>query len=345
VIANYVFGGISQDAFACAEGRLHEWRVSLLSPDQVVALDDPTLLRRLVDEYDLRPAPAEYYGEADLDAVLAGYARSGLEGRTVYFPCAAIRCIRRLADLTTSSTLLLSADRGQIHEDAVGEPGPPQRAVHGSFSLAVDYHAIAEYVRRRGGQVLQTSRRAPHLTIASFVLGERAAQHAETRLAFEQAIDRAGPDDLFSLRRGLEERHAQLGLESLVALIRLSHGDPQLVSECIPALRSLLGAASASTKRELARAVASAWENHYAIGEERDPTLEFARLLYDLDDAAAALELFRAWGRLRGDDAETHWNIGVCLFALGRHEEASRCFAAAASLEPGFRPAPSNRAR
>src|SRR5258708_359400 len=107
--------------------------------------------------YDHRPASFDYYEEPDLHHILLAYANLP-NGATVLFPSAALRCLRRLADLASGKLLLLSGDRGEIHADAVGEPERLGMAIHGSFSVGVNYHAIAEYVLEARGQVMK----APH---------------------------------------------------------------------------------------------------------------------------------------------------------------------------------------
>ncbi len=141
-----------------------------------------------------RPAPLDYYGEAALDAVLRGYA-ARLDGATVLFPCAAMRCVTRLAELAGGRLVLLSADRGQSREERIACGEHVALTVHGSFSVDVNYHAIGEIVARRGGQTLRPAHPHHHLCPTAFLLGEHVSGYAETQLAYEEHIERAGPDD------------------------------------------------------------------------------------------------------------------------------------------------------
>jgi hypothetical protein len=65
------------------------------------------------------------------------------------------------------------------------------------------YHALGAYAERRGGLALATPGRHAHLLTVAILLGAHPSGYAETRAAYEGAFARVGPDDFFSLRRGI----------------------------------------------------------------------------------------------------------------------------------------------
>jgi Putative S-adenosyl-L-methionine-dependent methyltransferase len=335
VIANYVFDGIPHDVFAFRGGELHEGLVTVRGPGAPGDPLDPDRLARIQIDYAYRPAPLDYYGDPELDALLRDYA-ARFDGSTVLFPVASIRCLQHLAALAGGPFLLLSGDKGHLHDDALRGAEGPLMAIHGSFSFSVNYHALGAWARRRGGQALVASHHHEHLGVTALLLGEHPTQHAETRLAYAEAVERAGPDELFTLRRSAHEHYGSLGLPALVALIRLCHDDPRIVRDCLPALWDLVADAPEPARRDLAELVGRVWENYYHIGEARDLPFELATLLYALGEHAGSLGLFEASLRLYGDDPRTRWNMGLCHAGLGRSEEAARCFAEATAA--GFVP-------
>ena len=337
VIANYVLDGLSQDAFSCEGGLLHEWLVSLSARAPVTDLDDPELLARLEVVYRRQPAPPDYYGEPVLDAVLRGYERT-MEGRTVFFPHAAIRCLARLSEIGEDGLFLLSGDRGSIDPEAVGTPGEPSFSLHGSFSTDVDYHAVAAYVRGRGGVVLEPGHRSANLGTFGFLLGPEGVSHRETTLAFDQAISRGGPDDFYTARVGVQDHYDALDLEQLLAMIRLSQHDPRILRDCLPSLVARAAGAGEGQRRGVTRAAARVWENDYFIGEEQDLAFDLAHLCHAFGAWREALPFLAASVRRFGARASTSWNLGLCHYALGETEDALRCFAEAARLQPGFSP-------
>ncbi len=335
VIANYVFDGIPQDAFAFHGGVLHECLVTLRGPAPTAAGDDdPDRIGQLAVEYTQREASFDYYADPELDDLLRDYAK-GHDG-PLLFPFTALRCVRRLADLAGGRLLLLSGDKGGTREDEVRAPGQLGLAIHGSFSMLVNYHALGAHVRRRGGQVLTTPYRHAHLSISAFLLGEHPSGYAETRFAYEEAFARGGPDEIFSLRRAMHERLEGLGLEPLVALLRVTRYDPRVLRDCLPALWERLEDATGAARADLVDLIRQVWENYFHIGEDRDLAFDFALFLHALGAQDAALELFEASLRLHGDDPRTRWNMGLCHLAEGRVEQATRCFATATA--EGFVP-------
>ena len=129
VFANYFFDSIPQDAFVIESGTLQERLVSVGTSRQEPDPDDPALLSRVHLEYEHRRVSGDgYYGEPDLDRVLEEYERR-LPDAVLLFPCAALRCIRRLAAIAGGRLLLLSADKGyHREEDLLGreEPARPE---------------------------------------------------------------------------------------------------------------------------------------------------------------------------------------------------------------------------
>jgi tetratricopeptide (TPR) repeat protein len=338
VIANYVFDGISQDAFSFAEGELRECLVSLTSEEPVDDVAAPGLVGRLAASYEHRPASFDYYEEPAFNDILRSYG-SHADGATILFPSAALRCLLRLSDLAGGRLLLLSGDRGEIHADALGEPECLGMAIHGGgFSVPVNYHAIAEYVLAAGGHVMKAPHRHTHLNVSAFVLGEHPFAWAETRLAYRGAFERGGPDDFFSLRRGILDHSDPLELHQTLSLVRSSRWDPRVLVDVLPSLWQQLGDATEPARRELRRTVERVWASYYHIGEDLDLAFELGLFLYALGAPAEAMAMFAESARLYGEDARARWNVGLCHYALGCVDEAARCFVEAARLDPGFKP-------
>jgi tetratricopeptide (TPR) repeat protein len=332
VIANYVFSGLRHDAFAVRAGRLHEClAATTLSPHAVAA--DAALAWRVGARVT---AP---YAEDDFDAILRDYARTSAAGRLL-FPIGALRCLDRLAALARQNLLILAADRGTTEAaDAVIRAADLALARHGAVSFPVNFHAVGTWVTRRGGRALRPLHRHRHVHVAAFLLGAKGRAWPATRVAFEQAVARGGPDALYALRRGLSAVGGELPPPELLALMRRCGHDPRVAAECVRPLWPHLAGAAAPLRRKIREAVLAVWPNYYHLGETYDLPFDLALLLYEVRAYAGAQALFEASARLYGDDASTRWNLGLCHVALGKPAEARASFGRAQTLAPDLHPA------
>lgn len=335
VIANYVFDSIPQDAFTIRGGELHESLISVRSGAPSIDPDAPAPFEGLDIRHSQRPVGLDYYPEPELNDVLREYVERA-EDATLLFPSAALRCVHRLAGLSSGQLLLISGDRDEREEAFRRAPGDGAMASHGSFSLLVNHDAVGRYFLRRGGRALRTSHRSSLLEVAAFALGGPPGGHAELERAYADFVERAGPDDFFSLRRAIQPMCDQLTIEQILSFLRLSHHDPRVLRDCSPVLADRLGLATAAQKEEISRAVLRVWDNYFHIGEDHDLAFDIAGLLFAAGAPAAARAMLAESIDLHGDSAGARWNMGLCHLVLGQAEEAVKCFSAAAALAPDF---------
>lgn len=335
VIANYMFDGLPQDSFTIRGGVLAQSLISLDYDQPMADPDETDFLERMRYGFTERPLDGPPYAEPDFNAVLARYALSSDEGE-VLFPCGALRCVERFESMSGGQLLLLTGDRGEMQGvDPIGATSA-HFAVHGSISLPVNYHAMAECLRPRGWTVLTTSYATESLCICAFLRGPDPAGFGQTRAAFQTAIETGSPVDFLIVRRGIEPHYASLGLGQLLSFLRLSGWDPKLIADCAPVLWDRIAAAGSAERLELVRVIRRGWTRYYHLGEASDLAFEFGMLLYGAGAYSQALDRFEDSRRLYGDDARTFWNLGLCHAALGCAAEAGRCLAQAFEHSPDF---------
>jgi len=339
VVANYVFDGIPQDCFSIRGGRLHENLVTLTSKRPEPDLDDPELLSRLTVDYEERPLPPDesidYYGDPELDGILREYAGK-FDDTTFLFPCAAIRCMRSLGRLSGGKMLLISGDKGYSEEEFVSDRGLPEMAVHGSFSLMVNYHAIGRWYERAGGAFLHASHLHSSINVTAGLLGTPSGETAATRRAFEELVERRGPDDFFDLKKSVEHAYEAMTLEQLLSWIRFADWDSNILLGCYPQLMDRLESAPEILFEEVRRTVLRVWETHFPIRETRDVAFHLGVLLIEAGFYADALPLLQESISLYGTNPATVYNIGLCRYHLGELEAALECVDQALEAEPGY---------
>jgi hypothetical protein len=345
VIANYVFDGLPLDGFSVKDGRLHEWLVSLGSPRPEPDLDDPAVLARAQLAYEQRaldPGGA-YYGDATLDAILEEH-RARLPDTAFTFPSASLACLARLSALASGRMLVLSTDKGEVREDALLGQAGPDITVHGSFSIAVNYHAIARFAGHHGGEALIPAERAHSIATCGFLFGAPPAGHVETRQAYAEAIEAQSPDDFCSVTQGMRRAYEALTLEQLIAYLRFTAYDPKILAECLPAAMPLVGQATATERAALLHVVQRAWDGYFHIGEPEDLGFALGVLASAMQAWPDAVGFFEASLRWYGGDTGTLCNLALCHARLGQPTAALARLDEALVLDPGCQPALALRA-
>lgn len=286
VIANYFFDSIPHDAFYIEDGQLYESLVTLTTPDQEPDLADPDLLNRIEIACEPRPIRSSYYGEPAWNDILREYEKRFAD-TFFLFPVAPMECIRRLSELSRGRLLLVSADKGHTRDTDLEGLDQLVVAVHGSFSMAVNYHALGKYVANQGGVALHSSHHSDSLGVSAFVLGVDQDSIIETRQAYAVAIEEFGPDDYYTLKKGVESAYDTLTVAQIISYLRLSGWDDNLLLGCTPTLLDRVDSLSEAEKQDLSEAIHHVWEMYYPIGEEADLPLNMGMLLkrmgYDAD--------------------------------------------------------------
>ncbi|HEV2862322.1 MAG TPA: tetratricopeptide repeat protein [Pyrinomonadaceae bacterium] len=337
VVSNYFFDSLPQDAFAVAEGRLSEMLVTVSTPRREPDPEDPDILSRVEVAYDHAPADGDYYEDPAWNRILEDYSRR-LPSAAFLFPVAALKCVEYFHALSGGRMLLLSGDRGYCDDEAIlrGE-GTPTPAVHGSFSMMVDYQAVGEYCRHLGGQVLHPAHRAESLNVSAFLFGGPAdGGFVETRQAYEEAVEKFGPDDFFTLKEGVAGVYDSLSPGQLLAFLRLSGWDHRRFLECLHVFKRHLPELDETRKRELGRAVRSVWDAYLPIGEEEDLAFHLGTLLLEMESYAEALEFLQHSEDLYGPEPGTAYNMAVCCHGLRQTAKALEHVNRALELDADF---------
>jgi hypothetical protein len=337
VIANYAFDTTAQDAFWIKGGALTESLVTTASTrKEKEGLPDPETLKRVSTRYEQRPVEDDYYEDEAMNRILAAY-RTRLGDTSFLFPIGALKGIRTLMAMASGRLLLLSGDKGYTHEDELTVRADPQMALHGGFSMMVNYHAIGLYFRERGGLALHSSSRDKRLKVSAFVAGAPEAMLAETRSAFHQAIDGFGPCEYFTLVTGLRKELPAPSLDVLLGLLRIGEGDPHLISLFSVPLADQAKKAPDPVRRELVRVLEQAWDNFYPM--DHDLPFELGRIYSGLERPLDALRCYLESLRLYKEHPATLFNAGLCLYRLQRPQEALTLMERALRVEEGYGPA------
>ena len=130
-----------------------------------------------------RPGGAGAGAPVGLGALSHRSYQQNNETLNVLLPLGALRFVRTLEALSRGAFVLLSADKAHAHEEDLRlTKENPHIAIHGSFSMMANFHALRQYFLARGGASFHT----PYYTglqVAAFALG--AAPLDEFQFAWE----------------------------------------------------------------------------------------------------------------------------------------------------------------
>ncbi len=209
--------------------------------------------------------------------------------------------------------------------------------------MMVNYHAIGEYVRNQGGQVLHMAHRLHHLHISAYLLGQHPNGYLETAQSFHDAMEHGGPVDFFILQEGIEKASKALSLSQLLTWLRFSSWDSTSFLKCFSALLAQLEEASKAELQELYQVIQHVWDTYYPIGEKRDLAYALGMLLYNMKYYPEALEFFQHSLELYGPQQNTLYDMAKCHSALQHIEDALACLDQMLQLYPSFEPAKAMR--
>ncbi|GAA3613682.1 tetratricopeptide repeat protein [Microlunatus ginsengisoli] len=338
LIANYVFDSIAQDSFHVKDGRLDEIAVSISSPYGRPGLDQDglTVLPELELTYHYTPVFAAYYGDPSWNRLLDG-CRARLADSALLFPVAALDTIDTFRRLAGDRLLLLSADKGFSEDEALllgyGTPGITLHGT-GCFSMMVDYRLIGEHFTNLGGDAFHPGHRHENLNVSACALGGSSDGHPETRLAYADAIDDFGPDDLYSVIGDPDQRTGALDVGRLMAELRLSRWDETILAVNLPVLLQAAPELSKVEKQEIFGAIRRVWDHFLPIGESYDLAFQLGALLYQMRYYAEAIDFFRESIAIGGLEPGTAYNLAACHYAMRDLELALERVEEALRLDP-----------
>jgi tetratricopeptide (TPR) repeat protein len=323
LIGNYIFDSIPQDAFTVTKGQLFQNLVSVSASTPDLDLTAPDSKVRIGINFESDTVATDTTGPGDpyLDQVLRGY-RARLDETTVVIPRFAMATVRYFHELAAGRLLCLIGDFGDTREENLQRRGPPGFGAGGAFWLAVNFHALGEYARALGGRARHPLSHYAILNISMLLFGLSDDRRSETDLAYAEAIEQRGPDDLFVLTGALVKHLGTLSIEALLAALRTTGWDSDYLGRCVPFLIERLDEADEHDRQALLSGLGVAWEQYYPIRGGDDLPFAIGAVLYSLERYTEALSFFERSLRDFGEDPRTTLNLALTHYRLEHLGEA-----------------------
>lgn len=334
VIANYLFDTVVSDVFNMQDNTLQESIVAMCTPKKNMKNDHPVSWQQVKVAYTDRPVKGAYYKDKQFDDVLKSY-ENDLSNGAFFFPIGSLTVIRQLMALSNHQLLLLTSDKGNVEVEEFEDSAHPELDFHGSFSVMVNYDAIARYFELLGGDYyMQCSRDA--IVTAAFLLGATIHDCSEFQFALDQHVSEFSPADYFNFYEHIEANSKSYKLDTLASALNLSRWDPGLYSEVSPQMSLLLekGDSDNDIIEYLKRYLHRVADHYYHMPGSNDTLFEVATFFQEIDDYSTALAYFELSRRYFPSTWELEFNSGYCEFLLERYEKAIEYFLKALEHKP-----------
>ncbi|MFC4273225.1 hypothetical protein GQF03_08545 [Sneathiella chungangensis] len=336
VIANYVIDSIPHDLYSVRDGVLMARKVCHRIDTAGDNIDD--IVRNTEFDYVEEPTGADIYENADWNRIVESY-RQVKGGINFSLPVGGLTAIDRLSALTSGPMFWLAGDFGAMDLSVLKEMGPRKVARNGTYSLHVNFHAMAAYVTHRKGRVFTPGHAKSSLEMAGFLMnpGRKKVLHLAHR--FKAHIRDNGPDEYFMLKKIAEVNFSGHSLGHILALLRMGHGDIKMFRGCLDALTDALRGAGAFEKKSVAEELVKVDEAHFRCDRTTDPALVILPILMHLEamkEAQLVLERNRATLEATPEGTTI---MSEVLIKAGRRHEAAAILNRLIQREPGYPPA------
>ena len=315
-IANYVFDSVPQELFYIDNNQAYQCLVSILvnnDGDEVTAAE---ILAAMQCRYNYQAMDGDIYREAWLQQILNFYTNQ-FNDTHLLFPADGLKCLHWLKSISHSGLMLLTADKGNHRLEALANTPLPDLVRHGSLSLTVNYHALKYYCEHHGGTSLFTTHHYHGLNIACLLMVPDAHLLKETKLTYKHFIEDFGPDDFYTISKHARKYIGEMGINEILAYLRLSMYDSHQFSRYLPRIMELAADIDTNSRSEIKVIIDKIWEQYFPIGEELDLANALATYFYSVDDFEQALYYFERSVTVYGHDTGTLCNMAACLLMLG----------------------------
>ncbi|ETV73365.1 hypothetical protein H257_11873 [Aphanomyces astaci] len=358
VVANYLFDTLHHELFRVDQTELKQGLISVGSTrlDEKDPLD-PEIIKRLSNLYRYDDISTAFYSNPHFNAILKWYQDYyGDQPATFLVPIGALNAIERLKLLSRHQLLILSGDKGHTNPDHFRGLQDPHIAVHGSFSVMVNYHAIGIYVAHRGGFALHNPQEEASLKVSLFVVPQeiespppqadlealsvqRSAAYPTVCHVYDDTLVSFGPNDFFVMQKAIKEDAKAPSLKGVLALMKLSFYDADLFYKFRDVLLDQSPAAPAKVKVDVMVCLNKTWTHYYQLDKEKDIAFEIGRVYYGMREYDHALQFYTRSLDEMGKHHVTYHNMGLCFYSTRRLQDAQQCFEAATELNSCYQKA------
>lgn len=333
MIANYLFDSVVADVFRVHDGELHASLVNLSTQKKNVVGDSPVDWEQVDITYTDQTINSGYYEDHNIDQVLLNY-RNVLQDTYFHFPVGAMAGIKRMMALSNQKMLLLSSDKGYVSENELEDLAYPELAFHGSFSLMVNYHAIAEYFKQLGGDAY-LQQPFDGFATGVFVVGLSLDDMPKTQVVVRQQVNGFCPGHYFCMYEHMEKTCQTAELPALASFLTLSCWDPGIFDMFSERISEIADDSDQDVVDYLSSNLAQVAANFYFVPGSNDVLFDIGVYFHELELYVDAIKYFKQSIQFFPDNYEVFFNLGYCHYELNEFDVARGYFERALLCDPG----------
>lgn len=332
VYANYIFDSISNDAFTVKDGQLYASLVSVSADKENVRNGKPNALEHVSLSYKTADMHEDYYADPDFNVVLNEY-KTTLKDSNFLFPVAGLRAINNIKKLCNGRMFMVSTDKGYSYIEELEGLDHPYIDFHGSFSLMVNFHAIARYVEQTGGTAMIQSPR-PGIKTNVFYSGFKLEDFPEFAFSVYENVERLSPGDYFVLHRNIRENFRHCVIDTLAAHMAFTGWDPHIYEKLTKQICEQIVNAEKDTVDYFVNHLPDLAGNFYYMPRQYDVLFDIGVLLHTLRRYGDAIGYYERSRRHFGEKFDLIYNLAICEYNVGNVKEALAGFKHALDFNP-----------
>ncbi len=330
--ANYVFDTVSQDTFVVENGEIYESLVTSFTDSENMQDGKVINMEKIHVEYAKAPAAEKFYEDDTINAVVNSY-KDKLKDSHFLLPIAGIKAISNLRKLSNDKLFLVSTDKGSTYLEELENLDQPDIVFHGSFSVMVNFHALATYIEQAGGTAIIQSLRSDIKTVA-FCTGFQISDLPDFATAISENIERLSPADYFILHRNISENFQHAKINTLVSHLAFSDWDPHIYEKLSRQINEQITHADRVTTEYLVNHIPNLSSNFYFMPRTYDVNFDLGVLLHTLHRYKEAAVYYKKSEQHFGERFNLLYNMAICIYHSGDTEAALATFNRALYLNP-----------
>lgn len=332
VYANYIFDSTSQDAFKINQGQLYESLLSIATHSDNIQQGQLVNFENVHTYFTDNPITLPYYQDPVLNQILVNYQQA-LHNSHLLFPIGGLQSLKALRQLANDRLFVISSDKGHSELKNLENLGPPSLSFHGSFSLMVNFDAIAQYFKLNGGDSVIQSQRKGIKTLV-FCSGFQLNQFYKTQQAIHEHIQGFSPADYFNLHQRMSHSIMDYSLDNIASHLQLTGWDPHVYLKINHRIQALLSNGDPTTLAFMAEQMPTLAANYYHMPQSECILFEIGIFFHTIKRYQEAIQYYQQAETYLGPQFSLFYNMALCQYSLGQLATAQENFNLALNIKP-----------